>query len=82
MSIPKTKKIILRVINIVVVVEFGIFLVYYLLNQIDIEDKRKVVYFEWVRFTNIYNQKPVVEDELKFIAKYPEIVRKLFTMLP
>jgi len=47
-SILKTKKIILRVINIVVVVEFGIFLVYYLLNQIDIEDKRKVVYLELV----------------------------------
>lgn len=47
-SILKTKKIILRVINIVVVVEFSIFLVYYLLNQIDIEDKRKVVYLELV----------------------------------
>jgi len=44
--------------------------------------KEKVVYFEWVRFTNIYNQKPVVEDELKFIAKYPEIARKIFSMLP
>ncbi|MBA7627481.1 hypothetical protein ES703_34943 [subsurface metagenome] len=39
----KSKKrwLILRIINIVVVVGLGVFLVYYLLNQIDIEDIKK-----------------------------------------
>jgi len=35
------KQIILRVLNITVVVSFGIFLVYYLLNQIDISDLKR-----------------------------------------
>jgi len=35
------KQIIFRILNITVVVSFGIFLVYYLLNQIDISDLKK-----------------------------------------
>ena len=37
---------------------------------------------ELVRYANIHNQKPLVDDELKFIAKYPDIARQIFTMNP
>jgi isopropylmalate/homocitrate/citramalate synthase len=37
---------------------------------------------ELVRYANVEAQKPLVEDELLFIAKYPEIVKKLLTMVP
>ncbi len=44
------------------------------------EEAKKVL--ELVRYANVHNQKPLVEDELKFVAKYPEIARKIFTMQP
>lgn len=37
---------------------------------------------ELVRYANVESQKPLVEDELLFIAKYPEIARKLLTLTP
>ncbi len=37
---------------------------------------------ELVRYANVHNQKPLVDDELKFIAKYPDIARKIFAMNP
>jgi len=37
---------------------------------------------ELVRYANVESQKPLVEDELLFIAKYPEIARKLLTLKP
>lgn len=37
---------------------------------------------ELVRYANVHNQKPLVDDELKFIAKYPDIAEKIFTMHP
>jgi isopropylmalate/homocitrate/citramalate synthase len=37
---------------------------------------------ELVRHANIHNQKPLVDDELKFIAQYPDIAEKIFTMSP
>ncbi len=37
---------------------------------------------ELVRYANVHNQQPLVEDELRFIAKYPDIAKKLFTMKP
>jgi homocitrate synthase NifV len=37
---------------------------------------------ELVRYANVEAHKPLVEDELKFIAKYPRIARKLLTMTP
>jgi len=37
---------------------------------------------ELVRYANVLAQKPLVEDELLFIANYPDISRKLMTMLP
>ncbi len=37
---------------------------------------------ELVRYANVESQKPLVEDELLFIAKYPQIARKLLTLNP
>jgi len=37
---------------------------------------------ELVRYANVEAQKPLVEDELLFIAKYPLIARKLLTLTP
>jgi homocitrate synthase NifV len=37
---------------------------------------------ELVRYANVESQKPLVEDELLFIAKYPEIAKKLLTLTP
>jgi len=37
---------------------------------------------ELVRYANVEAQKPLVEDELLFIAKYPDITRKLLTLIP
>ncbi len=37
---------------------------------------------ELVRFANVQSHKPLVDDELHFIAKYPEIVRQILTQTP
>jgi citrate (Re)-synthase len=37
---------------------------------------------ELVRYANVESHKPLVEDELLFIARYPAIARKLLTMVP
>ncbi len=37
---------------------------------------------ELVRYANVHNQKPLVDEELKFIAKYPDVARKIFSMNP
>ena len=37
---------------------------------------------ELARYANVEAQKPLIEDELLFIAKYPEIARKLLTLTP
>jgi len=37
---------------------------------------------ELVRYANVLSHKPLVEDELLFIAKYPEIAKKLLTSTP
>ncbi|MEW6100932.1 MAG: homocitrate synthase [Candidatus Omnitrophota bacterium] len=46
------------------------------------DDKEASQVLELVRYANVHNQKPLVDDELKFIAKYPDIARKIFTMVP
>jgi len=46
------------------------------------DDKEATQVLELVRYANVHNQKPLVDEELKFIAKYPEIARKIFTMAP
>ncbi len=37
---------------------------------------------ELVRYANVEAQMPLVEDELLFIARYPEIARRLLTLTP
>ena len=37
---------------------------------------------ELVRYANVESQRPLVEDELLFIAKYPDIAKKLLTLNP
>jgi len=37
---------------------------------------------ELVRYANVESQKPLVEDQLLFIAKYPKIAKKLLTLTP
>jgi homocitrate synthase NifV len=37
---------------------------------------------ELARYANVESQKPLVEDELLFIAKYPKLARKLLTLTP
>lgn len=46
------------------------------------DDEEATRVLELVRYANVHNQKPLVDEELKFIAKYPEIARKIFTMAP
>ena len=46
----------------------------------DDEEARKVL--ELVRYANVHNQKPLVEEELKFVADHPDIAKKIFTMQP
>ena len=44
------------------------------------QEARRVL--ELVRYANVESQHPLVEDELLFIAKYPDIARKLLTFNP
>lgn len=44
------------------------------------DEKEATEILELVRHANVHTQKPLVEDELRFIAKYPEIARKIFAM--
>ncbi|MFA5114568.1 MAG: homocitrate synthase [Candidatus Omnitrophota bacterium] len=46
------------------------------------DDKEATRILELVRYANVHNQKPLVDDELRFIAKYPDIAKKIFTMEP
>ncbi|MFH1665294.1 MAG: homocitrate synthase [Candidatus Omnitrophota bacterium] len=46
------------------------------------DDKEATEILELVRYANVHTQKPLVRDELLFIAKYPDIARKIFTMTP
>ncbi|MCM8767198.1 MAG: homocitrate synthase [Candidatus Omnitrophica bacterium] len=46
----------------------------------DDEEARKIL--ELARYANVHKQKPVTEDELIFIAKYPEEAALLMTMTP
>ncbi|MCX5669489.1 MAG: homocitrate synthase [Candidatus Omnitrophica bacterium] len=46
------------------------------------DDAEATRILELVRYANVHNQKPLVDDELNFIAKYPDIAHKIFTMTP
>ncbi len=45
-------------------------------------DKEAAKILELVRYANVHTQKPLTNDELKFIAKYPEFARKIMTVKP
>ena len=46
----------------------------------DDNEARKVL--ELVQYANLHTQKPMTDDELKFIAQYPDIARKIMTSNP
>jgi homocitrate synthase NifV len=46
------------------------------------DDREATEVLELARYANVHNQKPLIDEELKFIAKYPDIARKIFTMNP
>ncbi len=46
------------------------------------DDAEATRVLELVRYANVHNQKPLVDEELKFIAAYPDIAQKIFTMTP
>ncbi len=45
-------------------------------------EKEATRILELARYANVHNQKPLVEEELRFIARYPDIACRLLTMLP
>jgi citrate (Re)-synthase len=50
---------------------------------IEFENREKASeVLELARYANVESQLPLVEDQLIFIAKYPEIARKLLTLTP
>jgi isopropylmalate/homocitrate/citramalate synthase len=46
------------------------------------DDKEAAEVLELARYANVHNQLPLVDDEMKFIARYPDIARKIFSMNP
>ena len=46
------------------------------------DDAEAARILELARYANVHNQKPLVEEELKFIAQYPQIAKKIMTMTP
>ena len=46
------------------------------------DDQEATKVLELVRYANVHNQKPLVDDELKFIAKYADIAKQIFAMNP
>ena len=46
----------------------------------DTESAERIL--DLVRYASAHNQLPLTEDELRFIAKYPEQVRKILTIIP
>ena len=46
----------------------------------DDKEARKIL--ELVQYANLHTQKPLTDDELKFIAEHPEIVSRMLTVAP
>jgi len=46
------------------------------------DDKEARNIFELVQYANLHSQKPLTDDELKLIARHPEIVRKILKVFP
>jgi homocitrate synthase NifV len=45
-------------------------------------DKEATDILELVRYANVHTQRPLTNDELKFIAHYPQVAKQIFTMSP
>ena len=45
-------------------------------------DKEANDILELVRYANVHTQKPLTDDELRFVATYPDLARKIMTMTP
>ena len=45
-------------------------------------DRQATEILELVRYANVQTQKPLTNDELRFIAKYPDIAKKIFSVNP
>ena len=45
-------------------------------------DREATKVLELVRYANVHNQKPLTTDELLFIAEYPDVAGKIFSMTP
>jgi len=59
----------------------------HVMGKIDVSFKDKTrteanEILELVRYANVESHKPLVEDELEFIAKYPDIAKMLLTLTP
>lgn len=46
----------------------------------DEEEAKKIL--DLVRYANVHTQKPLTEKELRFVAMYPDIARKIMTVTP
>ncbi|MFH1782145.1 MAG: homocitrate synthase [Candidatus Omnitrophota bacterium] len=46
------------------------------------DEKEAAKVLELVRYANVHTQRPLTNEELKFIARYPNIASKIFTMNP
>jgi homocitrate synthase NifV len=46
------------------------------------DDKEAKKILDLARYANVHTQKPLTLDELKFVAKYPDIAQLIFTMAP
>ncbi|NQT32873.1 MAG: homocitrate synthase [Candidatus Omnitrophica bacterium] len=54
-------------------------------NRLEVKfknDEEATRILELVRYANVHTQKPLVRDELLFIAEYPDMAAKIFTMNP
>jgi len=51
--------------------------------EIEFKDEAEATkILDLVRYANVHNQKPLTDGELLFIAKYPDIAKKIFAMSP
>ncbi|MFC1514940.1 homocitrate synthase [Candidatus Omnitrophota bacterium] len=44
------------------------------------DEKEAAEILELTRYANVHNQKPLVQEELRFIAKFPKIAKQLFAV--
>jgi len=54
-------------------------------NKLEIKfkhDEEAYKILELVRYANVHTQKPLTEDELRFIAQYPEQAKQILTVIP